>query len=153
LIPFTLPATKAHAYALSRTMRAEDREEVWARSRQSPLEALMDSIATSEMAFTLKFEDEIAAIWGVRGRGVLDPFACIWGLTGQVVDRFPIAFYRESKKAVALARKQYPFLANTVDARYERSLRWARRLGFFVLKPEPAGVHGELFHPIVLGAT
>jgi hypothetical protein len=148
-----VPATVSHAHSLAATMRADDASEVAALGL-TPLDALLESLRASEVALTLLFDSEPAVMWGaepVRRTLLSEPVAAsVWCLTGTGVERHRKDFARVSRAGVAALIARYPVLFADVDARYARSLRWVRWLGFTVLPAVPFGVSGEPFHPIVL---
>ena len=148
--------TPAHVEELALTMRAADRLEVEALGFASPREALEASLEVSAMSGAALIGGEIAALFGVAeapGSSFLTPTGVAWLLTGAVVDRHPLTFWRASKMVVRELAHCFPRLINDVDARYLSALSYLRRLGFRVLPPVPHGVHGELFHPVVLGVA
>lgn len=151
------PATPEHGCALALCLRPEDRAEVEASTGAPPVQTILDSIRLSESAFTLFFDDEIAAIWGVvpiRKTVLTDPVgAVVWLLSGAVVNRHPMTFARISKRAIRWLDHRYPVLHNAVDCRYGAALRWVKWLGFEVLDPIPFGHAGLPFCPIIRRAS
>jgi hypothetical protein len=143
-------ATLEHALALARVMRAADKAEARALDLQ-PLEALLEALDKSEVAFAVSFNGELAALFGVA------PFephtqappstAVVWMLSGEAVDRYPKAFARASRAVMPKLLEHYELLVNVIDARYTRALRWARWLGFDVREARPFGPHAMPFHP------
>jgi hypothetical protein len=148
-----VPATVSHAHALAATMRADDAAEC-AAFGLTPLDALLESLRASEVAWTLLLDGEPAAMWGaepLRRTLLSEPGAAsAWALTGTAVERHRKEFARVSRAGVAALLARYPVLFADVDARYARALRWVRWLGFTVLPAVPFGASGEPFHPIVL---
>ncbi len=132
-----VPARPAHAELLAPTMRREDVAEVLAFGGFSPLGALLDSLRLSDRAYAVSFDGELAALFGIVPGPFLSREAVPWLLTGEAIERHPVSFWRASREVVDYWAQQYPVLVQWVDARYERALRWAARLGFRVAAPAP----------------
>ncbi len=148
-----LPARLSDVWAFEH-MRPEDAAEVMASDGVSPVEAIIQSWAASQEAWTVRMNGEPAAMYGASVHpfgSELAPVAVAWLLTTPVVDRHPVLFVRESKRIVRDLYRRYGDLINYVDARYGKSLRWADCIGFEIHPAIPFGKNGELFHPIVFG--
>ena len=128
MTPAVVPAGPGHAEALAMSMRASDVAEL-AKVGLSPLDGLELSLARSQEAWTVMFGSEVAAMYGVSVSKAGSPDR-VWCLTGTVVDRKPMSFWRESKAAVKRLAAKYPELCALVDGEYAAALRWAHRLGF-----------------------
>lgn len=148
--------TSAHVEQLARTMRAADRQEAAALGYASPRAALEFSLEVSAFAAAALFDGEVAALYGVAelpGAPFLSRVGCAWLLTGEAVDRHPLTFWRASKVVVAGLLDVFPRLVADVDARHLSAHSYLRRLGGRLLPAAPLGERGELFHPVVLGAS
>lgn len=148
--------TSAHVEQLAVTMRAADRLEVEALGFESPRQALIASLEASTLCATALINGEVAALFGVAempGSHFVGRAAEAWLLTGAVVDRHPMTFWRASKVALPALITVFPRLINRVDARHLSALSYLRRLGAHVLPAVPHGVRGEPFHPVVLGVA
>lgn len=151
MTPETIPATREHAESLAPRMRAAEVREVASASGETPLESLLSSLESSSDARTLVLEGQAAAIYGVVPIG--GDVAVIWLLTSALVERHPKTFIRACIAEIARFLGQYSALVNFVDARYERSLRWAARMGANVGEARPFGCEGHMFHPVVWRRT
>lgn len=150
------PACQADCLELAQHMRTADRLECEALG-VSPLATLEDSLASSEFAFTVRFHGQIAAMVGLTptehhgsalgGRSSAIP----WALTGTVVDRYPMQFWRLSKQFATLLRRLQPNLANMVDARHTSALRWLERLGFTIGPVVALGPNNLPHHVVFTG--
>lgn len=139
-------AETEHAQHLGPVMRDPDIVEVYAASGYLPVEAVEHAIEASVQAWTCYFGTEIAACFGIASLNMLDGVGVPWALTGEVVDRYPILFYRTSKDVLAWMRQQYPTMVNRIDCRNEKAIRWAKRVGFDVARPDGVmNKHGILF--------
>lgn len=147
-------ATVEHARKLAETMRDDDQREVLAAGHPTPLAAVVESMAVSEISLAFFYADELLAIWGVvpgkEGTLLTPSPGVVWMLSGTAVERRRKTFWKASKQVVDWLRSEYPVLVNAVDARYERALRWAKKLGFDVHPARPFGPENRPFHPITL---
>lgn len=125
-----VPATVGHVCELAVTMREADRREV-ERLGYSTYDAAFRSLVLSGgEAWTLLINNRVAAIGGVMSYGLLQGIGIAWVLTSHEVDRYPVAFWKASRKVLASLTTRYWYLTNLVDSRYIVSLRWLERLGF-----------------------
>jgi hypothetical protein len=145
----TRRARLADAAEMAPFMREEDAAEVLAEAGHTPYEALAYALALSgSQAWTVRVDKKIMAMWGVVPVDLLSGVGVPWLLTTYEVERHPKIFMRASREAVRWIRKRYNFAFNRIDARYEKALRWAKRIGFETFGPETAD--GYTFHAIVL---
>jgi hypothetical protein len=138
-------ATFRDADELAPIMRKEDMAEVAAADGFTAQDALETALGMSKEAWTARVHGEVMAIFGVADMNVLTGYAVPWALTSPVVDRYPKEFYYHSKRVVRIWRSRYAFLFNMIDARYEKALRWAKKIGFEVGEPQPFGKAGLPF--------
>lgn len=139
-------ATLEHARQLASCMREGDVQEVRASGDQSPFEALKFSLEKSKCACALFADDKILCIWGVVEKDGYPGVASPWILSSVHVDTFPILFYKESVRIIAGLRARYRVIVNMIDARYEKSVKFYRKLGFDISDPVPYGIFGLPFH-------
>jgi hypothetical protein len=138
-------ATREHAEALARTMRAEDVAECHAGGL-APLAALVQSVDTSDVAYAALVDGQVGAMFGVgQLAGVDEPVGHVWFLTGASFARHPRPFVRIARWVVAHMLQLYPVLFNIIDFRYTAAVRWAKWLGFDVGEPMPFGPAGVPF--------
>lgn len=149
-----LTATTRDALELAPRMRDADVFEVRASGNYEPEQALLASMRYSERSWTLRIDDEIAAMWGIAPHpwsSFLAPAGIPWLLTSDVVDREWLVFARLCKPVVAEVMKKYHLLENQIHAQHTVALRWARWVGFEVESPRPFGPFNELFCRIHIG--
>ena len=142
-----IPTTLAHARAID--LRDEDSAELAALDSTAE-NAVRIGLARGLWTETYIIGGEVAAIAGLVPQHLLSNVGCPWLITGQPVERHKRLFLRETAKRLADMRTRFPVLINYIDARYERSLRWARWLGFEIGAAVPYGPHGAPFRPVVL---
>ena len=141
-------ATRQDAAEMAPRMRPEDAAEVLAADGHTPYEALEWALfASGPEAWTFRLNGKIAAMWGAVPVSLLSGMAVPWLLTTDEIDKHPKTFIRCCREALIYLSRRYPTLINRVDVRYEKALRWARRMGFEVLSPECQ--HGYTFCTII----
>jgi hypothetical protein len=143
-------AREEHVPIIAARMRPADRDEVLASAGFDPETAIREALKISEFARTAYIHGEPAAIFGVV-RDDECPWAVPWLLTTDVVETYPLTFWKASKSVLHTLRKAYPDLLQFVDARHEQAMRWAKRLGFHVEQPIPWGLAGLPFCQIRIG--
>lgn len=141
-------ATRDHCTALAPSVLPADVREVQASHGQGVLEALEQSVDSSEYAWAMFLAGELGAICGACPVEAQPGTALVWMLTGEVVGRHPKRFLKGYATAVAFLLSKYSTLVQAVDARHEAALRTARHIGFELSDPFPAGLNGELFRGI-----
>jgi hypothetical protein len=119
-------------YKLAPIMRDLDREEVWASSALSPLEALQGCLQTSDEAFTALADGEPFCMFGVSPLTSLGSKAVPWLLTSQDIVQHQKQLLRYSKRIAYIWLDKYSILENYVDARHGPGLRWAKWVGFSI---------------------
>lgn len=138
--------TEADAFELYATMRKEDVAELRATGL-SPLGGLLDSVRQSDQPMAVVVGESVAAMFGVAPVDILSGVGAVWMLSGYAVDMAsPLVFLRRCRAELEQLLARWPKLINAIDARYVRSVRWARWLGFDVSEPFPHGIAGVPFH-------
>lgn len=146
-----------HVEALAATMRKEDREEVMASSGSLPLEAIEHSISLSNMSKAIVIDGEVIGIMGVNPVSVIGNVGCFWWLSSDNLDKYKLSFMkllRDNQKELFGIKDSFGFLMNYVDARYDKSIKWLKWLGFYVSQETiPHGKAGLPFHAVMWWKT
>jgi hypothetical protein len=138
-------ATEALAERMASRLRLADEAEVLAAYNFTPLEALRRSIRASRAPRAWLVDGEPGAMWGVEPVAVGARIGIAWLLGTEEIDRHPLVFWRLCKDELRRMLAEWRVLLNYIDAHYEKSLRWARGLGFQVDAPRPFGALGAPF--------
>jgi hypothetical protein len=129
---------------LAKTMRPEDRDEVYAGCKESPHKALVRAFTYSKECFTVVCPDgEPLAMFGY----VLvpnEPLAYVWLLGSTELVKHRWSFLRQSQGWVDYIQDKAPILTNMVDRRNTVHLAWLKWLGFKFVRVIPKYGHLEL---------
>lgn len=140
------PATPSDIVELMPRLRQSDIDECEALfGRDTALEATMHGLRNDGVAFMMVRDGESIAVFGVcpgDEPGVGVP----WMIGTNALDKCRRELMADARSCVAVWHRFYPTLANVVDARNAKSIRWLKRLGFTLHSPEPMGVEGLPFH-------
>lgn len=134
------------AFIVFMTMRPEEMAEVEA-SHGNVLQAITDSIRHSEEAWTMLFDGQIAAIYGVQRTPGLTSIAdgIAWMIPTEIINKNKKAFWKECKRRVPELASRWGMLTNHIDCRHTKSIKWGERLGFKFAQPTRFGVEGRDF--------
>lgn len=138
--------TPADAFAVAADLRPADRAECAALS-VDPVDALLDGVQFSALAWTAVIDGAPAAVFGVRPAGtLLDDTGTPWLLGTPAVVRYQRAFMRHSAEYIAEMLSAFPHLLNFVHAENTHAVAWLRRMKFQFQPAAPHGPLGALFH-------
>lgn len=145
--PEIVRAISAHADAMAPLLRPFDREEIAIMFGPDPAEMLRHGIERSSHAYAAIEGGVPFAIGGVVPLSMMGGEGMPWMLGTQGVVRNRRWFLRESRRQLARVFDTYDHLHNVCDARYEKSVRWLRWLGFTIGDPVPVGDRGLPYLP------
>ena len=140
------PATEEDARFVGAHLRESDRQEVLALGL-GPVEAVTVSFAGSDVCLAGCIDGVPALIFGL-GLPLLGEAGEIWALGTPACGRAPVAMVKLGRVAIAEFLKVCPALENWCDARYDKTHRWLRLLGFTLGEPEPYGPKKALFRKL-----
>ena len=141
-------ATEADARYIGANLRAEDRCEVAALGAD-PEKAVLQSLRDSDMAWTALVNGAPAMMFGVGGN-LFSERGFVWALGTDECTKHPREMLIFGRRKVKEMLNVYPVLENYCDARYDKALRWLKRIGFRVSDPVKWGKNGELFCKITV---
>jgi len=146
------PAVDADIDDLLRDLRPADRDEAEALFPGRVDWAIRESLRQSFLAWTAEDADGAVFIFGLVAASLLEGTGGPWMLGTTRTEAYPRELVRQARPYIARMLTVCPLLANYVDARNARAIRWLKRIGFTVLPPEPMGTAGLPFHPFYLEA-
>ena len=140
------PARAEHIPPIAANMREAERHEVWASNRRTPEEALQQSLAASDRAWTCFVHGVPAFMWGVSQPGDIPPGnGNPWLLGTDAVYEVGREFLKQSRAYVDKLQEGFARLENRVHAGNELSILWLKWCGF-TLDNEPETINGEQFY-------
>lgn len=132
-----VPATLEHALALLPRLRKADLQEIAAASGDNPEDALVLSVASSQMAWAWLYRGRVMAIFGVADYPGRDGVGIPWLLGAKGADKHKVYFVRQSKRYLAQMLAPYAELVNWVDCRNTASIQWLWWCGFVLAEVDP----------------
>jgi len=131
--------------SLKTTMRIYEAQEVYASHCHTPEEALKHSFSISDEKFTLIYNGEVMAMFGVS----LDPLSengSIWMLTSEKIESIWFRFLKLSRNVIKTLSAVHPILYNYVDQRHTLAVDWLKWCGATIFEAKPYGKMGLPFH-------
>lgn len=147
-----IPATRGHAICMAPNLREAEAREVMDSDGLTPEQALIREVERSSSAWSWIVDGEVACMFGIVTRQLVDDSAYPWFLTTPLVEKHAIQFARSCKGLLPELLSIHPKLIGMVDARYVLSVRWLTWLGARISEPEPYGVAGAPFRRFEIGA-
>lgn len=138
----------AHVHYISDHLRAEDFNEVFASTGESPHHAVLLGWNMSLRRWIIFNKHNVpVAVLGVYGANVLFGDVGIpWLLGTYGLDEMKRFFMMMSRVLMEEMTQRFKLLINFVDARYERAVRWLKWCGFTIEAAAPHGALGLPFH-------
>lgn len=124
---------------LAQNLREADRAEIRAYGHTDVLKQLTRSAAHSMLCWTAFIDGEVAAVLGVAPMSVMAGIGSPWMMGTPVLDAHSRVLVRETPRYIDQMLVAFPHLVNYVHAENTTSIRWLRRLGFFVDTPQLYG--------------
>lgn len=118
------PASIEDAHELAQNLRAADLRELDAFTGGDPLEALIDSIAASPVAWTWRFEGRVMAIFGASPWADRPGVGSCWLLACEEAAKHRMFFWRQARKFVNAELEHFSVLENYVDCRHTAAIQW-----------------------------
>lgn len=120
--------------------------EVQASHDHDPERALINSYLSSDLCLTAEKDGRAMAIFGTAPWHPDQPeVGSVWLLASQDLLSIPKSVMLISVASLDLFFQRYSVLHNFVDARFDRSIKWLKRLGAEFQDPAPWGAQGLPF--------
>lgn len=135
-------ATLQDVLNISKELRSDDVNELYAATGNTPVVALLESYLYPNTAtWVASIDDKPAIIFGVT----LSPIGGVpWLLATPQIEKAPISFLRGCREWYKLFLHQYGELRNFVDERNELHIKWLKWLGFDFIKRHEKYGHEQL---------
>jgi hypothetical protein len=131
---------------ISHQLRPEDRLEIERAGYATPLVCLKLSIKASEKWWMATMNGCVMAVWGVVFCDALSSIGYPWLFTTKQVDRHKRLFLLASPHIVREMLETCGELRVSVDAEYDKAVRWLTWLGFDLRGPSPHPRTGAPFY-------
>jgi len=135
---------------LSEHISEEDNLEIlatgWKNAKEAFSRAFNNSLAKN---FTAEVDGIPAAMFGVHKESILSDTATVWFLGTCDVSKYPIEMVKVSKRGLSAFLLENRTLVNYVDARYKKTFRWLKCLGFEFDKTKYFSKCGDKFIKVI----
>lgn len=114
-------------------IREEDAEEIWASSRTTPGEAVLDSFKRSDECYAVIPDDgdDPVAIFGVAGDPDVHGLGIVWLLATPGIHKIALSVFRLSSVWIDWIGERYPLgLHNAAYKQNHLHIRWCMAAGF-----------------------
>lgn len=142
-------ANPIHVGMIATRLRESDRREVIALHGSDVRRAIRRCYHMSAICRAAFIGGDIAALWGMTGTMLSDE-SYGWLLTTPVIERAPIAFFKEVRRQLGEFMETRRVIRSCVAADYDKATRFFQRLGFAAATPKPDGPNGVLFRELVI---
>lgn len=139
-------ATLAHAEAVAANINPADRDEVWASTFSTPLEALKMGMQVSRDIRAVLADGEPICMFGCAEPTMLSSIGTPWLLGTVALPKHARGFLRGSRVYFEKMKQEHGALVNYVDARHTNAVRWLAWLGFTIEPAKPYGAAQLPFH-------
>jgi hypothetical protein len=105
---------------------------------------IKEEMEGSTRAYSGFIDDEIACMWGIHARTILNDSVYLWLLTTKLVEDHPFVFVRHSQMVARELLKSYSRIEGWVWEKNTLSIKWLRWLGCELAYLEPGVLGFEL---------
>lgn len=134
-------------FILACNLREQDRVELDACGWRNHYAAILQSVRSSDWAYTARVGGRVACVFGLARAGtVLAPIGVPWMLGTDLVPAHRRALARLAPRYIRTMLRTYPVLRNLVHADNTVAVQWLRRTGFAFGPTIPHPVTGAPFH-------
>lgn len=132
---------------LSKTIREDDRAEIWKSHHRTPKEALQIGFNDSIICLTVEKDGIPIVMFGINAENILGKTATIWMLSSDKLLTIKKQFIKQSRKFINMMLDYYPILSNCVDADNTVTKRWLKYCGAEFGLAVPYGIEQQPFFP------
>ena len=146
-VPTVRSAQLEDAVLLAKNLKPLDKLEVKYSHDDTPLDALLSCFDQQDAEnYSIVDQDgEIYGMFGVNSDPELEGYGVIWLLSSSKLQKFPISFYKESKKWIEKLHTNYTHIYNFVYEKNWQSLKWLQLCGFKAIGKKKIGKYNKNF--------
>ena len=146
-VPTVREAKMTDAVMLAKNLKPLDKLEVKYSHDDTPLDALLSCFdqQDAENYSIVDEHGEVYGMFGVNQDTELEGFGVIWLLSSSKLQKFPISFFKESKKWIEKLHNNYEHIYNMVYEENWQSLKWLQLCGFKPVATKRIGKYNKKF--------
>lgn len=149
--PVIREASREDCIALSKNLRKADLDEIFHAGRLLPEQELLLGYRTSTKTWSVVWEGEVIAVFGVGGIPGVIGFP--WMLASPSLGKMRKSFLKGCRDVIKGMLKMYPLLENQVWAGNTVHIQWLKWLGFTIEPASPHDISGQPFHRFYMKDT
>jgi len=124
---------RVDCYELSKSLKKEDVQEIFASSGNNPIQVLLRAyLYSARYCYSVVLDNKVVGMFGITK--LRDGVGIPWLLGSNVLTQFPLAFHKETKEYLDKFMKEFKVLFNYVDQRNTIAIKWLKILGFTFTK-------------------
>jgi hypothetical protein len=132
------PARPDHIPAVLANLRPWEKDRIAAV--EHPEKILADQISRSTMAFAGLFDDEVAWLWGLETRTVLNDVVHVWLITTRAIEEHPVTFLRHLRRIAELILVEHGTIEAELFADNALPAKWLKWLGAELAPSSQSGI-------------
>jgi len=146
-IPSVRKAVMQDAVFLAKNMKEMDKLECKYSHDDTPLDALLSCFSQkdAENYSIVDTNGYVYGMFGVNSDPELENYGVIWLLSSDKLQKFPISFFKESKKWIEKLHYNYEHIYNMVYEENWQSLKWLQLCGFKPIGTKIVGRYKKKF--------
>ena len=146
-IPTVRKAKITDAVSLSKNLKALDKLEIKYSHDDEPIDALMSCFdqQAAENYSIISSDGEVYGMFGVNQDPELENYGVVWLLSSSKLQKFPVSFFKESKKWIEKLHNNYEHIYNMVYEENWQSLKWLQLCGFKPIASKKIGKYNKKF--------
>jgi hypothetical protein len=146
-VPTVREAKMVDAVMLAKNLKPLDKLEVKYSHDDTPLDALLSCFDQQDAEnYSIVGDDGyIYGMFGVSKDQELEGYGVIWLLSSSKLQKFPLSFFKESKKWIKKLHRNYEHIYNMVYEKNWQSLKWLQLCGFKPLGTKTIGKYKKNF--------
>ncbi|MHB1231598.1 MAG: hypothetical protein ACYCZQ_03305 [Burkholderiales bacterium] len=138
--------TEAMIDELSKNIRQEDEDELYALGHNSIRDAISVSVKSSSKVWADFADGKLLLIAGVAPHPELEGVGVPWMLATDLLEKHTRYFLKGCREGIRKAAAGFDLLINIIDTRNTKTIGWLKALGFEITETIPVGPYNTMCH-------